>query len=241
MAKLHAHLNRRTDKVIGRLTESTVKLVNLIVKDLEHILGIYLVSTTYLIRVVWLVPVVIVATHIMGALTRRLTGQRDRGNDKANQDTLEIFQKIKTVRQFSMEEEEVANYTAANARESIVSERLDFVNDLARFFEWKTFAFSEAYGFYIAYIMVKDGELHAMDAVVVAMLNKELARWVKNTAKTINGEILDMSRHLHALSALLDMEPRIESTETSTLLKVRETASELVIRDSFGYRLQYQD
>ena len=80
---------------------------------------------------------------LMGKMKPRLRGQQQqRGADRAHGDTLELLQKLKTVRQFSMEEQETEAYDSANARRSVVSERLDFANQLAKVFEEKVFVCS---------------------------------------------------------------------------------------------------
>ena len=241
-AHLHRVLNNDSQAVISSILDVPASFILTIVKIMQQSYTLYVLSPAMLMWGPGITAPVYVLMMIMSWRSQRLVrGQAKRSANRAHSDTLETLQKIKTVRQFSMEELEISAFAAGNMRREALDMRRDTVVTLARIGAISTNWFAQAYLYYLAFTMVLRGDLTPTQGLITGTVGWLVTSEIYALNMLVTDKLFNLMDPLHALSALLDMEPRIESTETSTLLKVRETASELVIRDSFGYRLQYQD
>ena len=199
------------------------EFIIILVKLLQRSFTLWVLSPTMFMWGPGVTIPLYVCTMVMSWSTqRRVRGQAKRSQHSAHGNTLETLQKILTVRQFTMEDKEVSTYTSRNLRRNALELRRDVFVTLARIWAISANWFSQSYLYFVAFGLVVRGDLTPTQGVMCGALAWMVTQEASGLNMLVTDKMINMLEPVHRLSALLAMQPRIESTGDSGLLKVGE-------------------
>lgn len=215
-AKLQERLNRDTNDIVTNLLDIPLKVTGFTFRVIQRIATLYFAAPSMLWGCLCFnVPVFTIISLAIERFLNRLCEQRDRSQDSAKTDTLEVLQKVRTVRQFSMEREETNKYTLNNLIGTLFENRLRLIEELSGQSGFLAHIIGEIYVIYVALLLAVDGEATVIDAIVASTVGMWLQHDMKNLLEMVP-KIVKITKPIYRVSSLLACRPRIEQDPTST-------------------------
>ena len=180
-AVLQERLNRDTNMlwIPQQTLEFTFRVI-------QRVVTLYLVAPAMLRACLWFnVPLFTCVILATSRPLRCLWGQRDRSRDRATKDTLEMLQKVRTVRQFSMERAEGTKYALSNLGRNVFESRIRVLESVTHNLRFVIHMLGELYVIYTALVLCVEGEVRVADAIVGSTVGMWLQHDFKNLLEQV--------------------------------------------------------
>ena len=243
-AALQERLNHDTNELVENMLRLPIEAMGFIFRVIQRIMTLYFVAPTMLWACLsFNVPVFAIITLTTERSLKRLYEQQDRSRDNAVTDTLEILQKVRTVRQFSMEKEETKKYTLNNSTRNLFESRIHGIEQLTHEMRFVSHIIGEVYVIYVALMLAVDGKANIADAIVGSTVGMWLQHDMNNMLAVLP-KLIKITKPLHRVSSLLACKPRIEqdlNNQNSELLRPERFKGHIEFRDvRFSYPKERQ-
>jgi ABC-type multidrug transport system fused ATPase/permease subunit len=207
---LQQRLNKDTDELVENLLHVPRITLESVFRVIQRCVTLYYVAPAMLWAClafnVPLFSIIVVAT---AAPLTHLLGTRDRANQNATAVTLELLQNIKTVRQFSMEREEVQGYGLNNLVRGVFESRIRVLEALTHTLRHTAHIAGEMWVIYVALQLALDGTTTTSQALVASTVGM----WLQHDAKNVMLQIpklIKVVKPVRRVASLLSVKPRIE-------------------------------